>query len=662
MSFTPLRRYGPLVCAGLAAAACKDTVSPDKQVSVIEISPKSARLYSVGQQQQFTTILTTEAGTDGEGIPVTYVARDKSLIDVTPAGVATALKKGGSTYVVATAGGKSDSALVDVPTTSCGSVAPTTTVVGQVVTDIGGTGFCSAASTGEYAVIVHNTSFAGAGAVAVEVTGIAVGGPPTPAASLSRIVTGNDFGTALHQWRRDVAAEMRFRRQEAGLTASFAASARQWYANRPRRASFSYVPPSVGDMMHVNVNISGVSCTDSTMIDARVAAVSNSAIVLDDPRNPSGGKYTDAEYNEFAQAFDSVINPLDTTQFGSPTDLDGNQRVLIVFTKSVNERTPAGVDYYIGGLTNTRDLLPKAGGAQPCPASNQAEMFYMLVPDSAGVVNTNVFSKSFVTSVTEATLAHEYQHMINFARRRYINAATPQADEVLWLNEGLSHMAEELLYYRKSVRTPRSNIGGSSLSTANETWNQWVFYASGDFLNYDEYVFAPSTTSPFESGDDLATRGATWSFLRYLADQTMPADGRVWYNMVNSGESGVTNNQNRFGLTTASLTGMFRDFVVSTYTDDYVANVAARFTQPSWNMRSIYPRLNQIINASPPFAWPLNGTGLNDGETRNANIQAGGFKVYRFTGIAGANSYITVKGFGGSTLPTGVTISVVRTQ
>jgi len=661
MSLKPLRRFGPLVVAGLAVAACKDTVSPDKKVSVIEISPKSARLYSVGQQQQFTTILTTESGTDGEGIPVSYVARDKSLLEVTSEGVATALKKGGSTWVIATAGGKSDSALVEVPTTSCGSVAATALIVGQVATNIGDTGFCSAASTGDYTVIVHNTSLAGAGGVSVEVQGVAISSPPTTGASLSLAVPGNDFGKALHQWRRDVAAEMRFRRQEAAVAAPFAASARQWYASRPKRASFAAAPPNVGDLVHVNVNISGVGCTDSTMIDARVAAISNSAIVLDDPRNPTGGKYTDAEYNDFAQSFDSVINPLDTTQFGAPTDLDGNQRVLIVFTKAVNERTPAGVDYYIGGLTNSRDLLPKAG-AQPCPASNQAEMFYMLVPDSAGVVNTNVFSKSFVTSVTEATLAHEYQHLINFARRRYLNAGAPQVDEALWLNEGISHVAEELLYYRKSGKTPRSNIGGSDLSTANSSFNQWVYYASGDFLNYDEYVFAPSETSPFEAGDALATRGATWSLLRYLADQTMTSDGRVWYNMVNSGESGLTNVQNRFGLTTTSFTSMFRDFVVSTYTDDFVTNVAPKYTQPSWNMRSIYPRLNQIINSSPPFVWPMKGTGLNDAETRTANVQAGGFKVYRFTGLPGADSYIRVKGFGGTTLPTGVTISVVRTQ
>jgi hypothetical protein len=208
---------------------------------------------------------------------------------------------------------------------------------------------------------------------------------------------------------------------------------------------------------------------------------------------------------------------------------------------------------------------------------------------------------------------------------------------------------------------PRSNIGGADIPPRPPfDQSPWLYYASGDFLNYDEYVFATTQTSPFEAGDDLATRGASWAFLRYLADQTMPSDGHVWYDLVNSGETGLTNLTNRFGLNSAALTGKFRDFVVSTYTDDFVSNVATRFTQPSWNMRSIYPRLSQIVSQN--YTWPMNGTLLSDGEMRTTTIQAGAFKVYRFTGLTGADSYIRIKGFGGTTLPTGVTISVVRVQ
>ena len=75
--------------------------------------------------------------------------------------------------------------------------------------------------------------------------------------------------------------------------------------------------------------------------NARVAAASSAALILDDQTNPSGG-FTDAEYASFAAAFDTVVNPLDTQAFGTPTDLDQNSRVIILFTRAVNELTPAG--------------------------------------------------------------------------------------------------------------------------------------------------------------------------------------------------------------------------------------------------------------------------------------------------------------------------------
>src|SRR6185436_19892171 len=103
-------------------------------------------------------------------------------------------------------------------------------------------------------------------------------------------------------------------------------------------------------------------------------------------------------------------------------------------------------------------------GFATCPASNYGEMFYMLVPDSVGTVNGNVRSKTFVMGVTVATIAHEYQHLINAARRLYIlrQTGTSWVEEV-WLNEGLSHIAEELAYYRSSKNSPRGNLTASTI-------------------------------------------------------------------------------------------------------------------------------------------------------------------------------------------------------
>ena len=664
MSYPSWPRAGVALMLGLALVSCGgDKVGPEGTVSFIEIAPKTARLYTVGQQQVFTNTITTEAGTAGEGIPVGYISRDPSLVQVNSTGIATAQKKGGSTYIVVSAGGKSDSAFVEVPTTTCGSVTPVAVTTGQVITDVGATGFCSAASSGEYAVIVQNKSLATSGTSSIEISGSAIGTPPagSAGATFSKAVT-SPFGLT-RTMARDVAFEMRHRRAEATLDAMYGAGAKAWYDNRKRRASFSTAAPAVNDVMSINVQLGGTNdCTATPqLIDARVAAVSNSAIVLADPGNPSGG-YTDDEYNNIAQMFDSIINPLDVANFGAPTDIDNNGHILLVFTKVINSKTPSGSSSFVGGLTHSRDLLPKSS----CPGSNEAEMFYLLVPDSPPYTasNGNEFSKTFVNAVTDAGVVHEFQHLINFGRRRYLNPGAPQPSEEVWLNEGLSHTAEDLLFYRRSGRTPRTNFAGADINNQG-IFDAWRFYVLGNFLNFDEYIAAPNTTSPIQAGDATGTRGATFAFLRYLADQnfTNATDGTFWYDLVNKGDAGIVNLEKRLGnISDATLQGMLRDFTISLFADDFVSGIPAKYTQPSWDMRSMYPRLAQIYGLNPAtFYFPLTGVGLKDAETKTASLTAGGFQVYRFRGLSGTDSFIRVTGPSGSALPANITISVVRT-
>jgi hypothetical protein len=659
MSFSSWPRTASVLSLGLVLVSCGgDKVGPEGTVSFIEIAPKTKRMYTVGEQQLFTSTITTEAGTAGEGIPVGFVSRDPTLVLINSTGVATVQKKGGSTWIVVSAGGKSDSAFVEVPTTTCGSTAVTPMTVGQIVTDVGATGFCAGPSTGDYAVIVHNNSILPSGSSSIEVSGTAVGTPPAGGATFSQVVTSRPSFP-----QRDVGYEMGVRRAEENAARLFAADAKAWYENRKKRATYAVTAPAVNDVMPINVNVSGSNgCSETPqLISARVAAVSNSAIILADPGNPSGG-YTDTEYNEFAQMFDSIINPLDVANFGAPTDLDNNGRVLLVFTKVINSKTPSGSTSFVGGLTHSRDLLPKAS----CPASNEAEMFYLLVPDPTSPYTAsngnNFFTKAFVSSVTDASVAHEFQHLINFARRRYLNPGAPLPNEEIWLNEGLSHTAEDLLFYRRSGRAPRTNFTGGDINNQG-IFDHWRYYVIGNFLNFDEYLLTPNTSSPIQASDGTGTRGATWAFLRYIADHKFTSDGTFWNELVNMGDVGVVNLKNRLGnMTDAAFQAMFRDFVISLYTDDFVAGIPSKYTQPSWDMRSMYPRLTQIYQISPPLLFPLSGIGLKDVETKSATLISGGFQVYRFRGLSGADSFIRVTGASGSALPANITISIVRTQ
>src|SRR5439155_6057390 len=199
--------------------------------------------------------------------------------------------------------------------------------------------------------------------------------------------------------------------------------------------------------------------------------------------------------------------------------------------------SPGGI---VLGFYYIRDLLPKLSRFGNCPGSNEAEMFYVMVPDPNATVNGNARTKAFVQSVATGTIGHEYQHLINASRRIYVNNA-PQVDEEIWLSEGLSHIAEELLFYRASGRAPRTNIDGSLLANGSQTRTILDTYQRNNVARYRQYLLAPESNSPLSVDDALATRGATWSFLRYLADRTRSTDGNLWRLLVNSTLTGTPN-------------------------------------------------------------------------------------------------------------------------
>src|SRR5436190_1747936 len=83
---------------------------------------------------------------------------------------------------------------------------------------------------------------------------------------------------------------------------------------------------------------------------------------------------------------------------------DGNGRAIPFFTRSVNKLSPAGSGEVVLGFYYGRDLLPKQGPLGSCPGSNEAEMFYLLVPDPNGV-NGNIRKKSDVAATTNSVVA-----------------------------------------------------------------------------------------------------------------------------------------------------------------------------------------------------------------------------------------------------------------
>ncbi len=282
----------------------------------------------------------------------------------------------------------------------------------------------------------------------------------------------------------------------------------------------------VGDLVRVNVN-SADACSNGIYHVARVEAIGGKSMILADTLNPPGG-FTTTDYQRYAAKFDTLVYPVDEGAFGAATDIDNNGRIGIIFTRSVNELTPAGANSYVGGFTFSRDLFPKVANARAdaCPTSNQGEYFYALAPDPQGVVNGNKRTAGFVDSATVPVLAHELQHLINSSRKIYINTAATEFEDK-WLDEGLAHIAEELLFFRESGTTPRQNIDVTAIRASRVIVDAFNANMLGNAGRYRSYLVRPDSASPYAGDDSLSTRGAAWSWLRYLADQKVAGVTRV---------------------------------------------------------------------------------------------------------------------------------------
>ena len=558
-------------------------------------------------------------------------------------------------------GGAVTAACSDAPTsvnpdTSSTTSAPTTTTnctpltmtVGQVVAGLSASSTCFAAGTSaaEYALIPFNASTISTSTTSIQFTATGTAAPgisasliPSASASLDLIAAA-----ASPSSHPDRAFESRLRMLERSALPARISAARAWERGVSSGARLDAIPgtATIGQLLQLNAN-ADVACTSPTYRTGRVVAITNRAIVVADTGNPSGG-YTDAEYASMGAAFDTLIDPLDRAAFGDPSDIDHNGRIVLFFTKTVNDLTPKSSSSYIGGYFFARDLFPvtdQMSGLAACAGSNVGEMFYVMVPDPS---RGGAFAKANVASEVYATLAHEYQHLINASRRMYVNTAATDFEET-WLDEGLAHIAEELLFYRASGLSPRANIDVATLRTSSAIVDAFNNYEIENFGRYVEYLKSPSKYSPYADNDSLATRGATWAFLRSAADRRGSSDGDTWYQLVNSTTTGIANLQHVFGT---GVSDEIRDWATSVLTDD-MTGVSSAYQQPSWNFRSIFAALGNSV-------FPISTVSLLPG-TQPVTLTDGAAAYLRFTVPAGGLASVQW-----SAPATAVQFTVVRTR
>jgi hypothetical protein len=445
------------------------------------------------------------------------------------------------------------------------------------------------------------------------------------------------FETGLRERsRRDLSPLMEVARQVA-------------YTNRGK-LNFR-IPPHVGDQIQLNANPTA-PCINPEVRTGRVAVITRHAIVVADTANPPGG-FTDADYNYFGATFDTLIYPVDTRNFGESSDIDGNGRAILFFTSAVNTLTGPNKNSFVGGFFFSRDLFPRSdiSGAPTCETSNVAEMFYLLVPDPAGTINENVRTVDFVRQVTPGTLAHEFQHLINASRHLYVSRATSFED--VFLDEGLAHIAEELTFYAASGLTPRGNISEPTLQSSQSVSDAFDRFGVDNMRRFREFLLDPSGNSPYALNANLATRGATWSFLRYAADRIGGDDSSLWLGLANPppGIHGMLNLEHVIG---PDVSTWVRDWSIANYADDLIPGVLPTNGHPSWNFRSVIAAVNG--GEFPLAAEPLDGAAIS-----SVMISDGSAAYLRFgvgPGVTGG-ARITSRG---TEPPNGFYLSLIRTH
>jgi hypothetical protein len=454
-----------------------------------------------------------------------------------------------------------------------------------------------------------------------------------------------------NQPKRDDAFETALRQRSITELTPLMAHARAAKQENTGRFNLSAAVPQIGDLIKLNTNSSS-SCANPNLRTARVVAITDRAIVVSDTANPANG-FTTEDYQSFGSVFDTLVYPVDTLNFGAPTDIDNNQHVILFFTRAVNELTPPNQNFFVGGFFFSRDLFPvtASGAIQGCAGSNFAEMFYLLVPDPDGIVNQNVRTLDFVRSTTVGTLAHEFQHLINASRHLYVNLNPNFEDS--FLDEGLAHIAEELTFYRASGFAPGQNLNFQAIQSSQTSQSAFDNFGAANFRRFREFLTSPLITSPYASNSNITTRGAIWSFLRYAADRRGGSEHGMWFQLANP-PAGVHGLSNLTSSVTPDVSAWIRDWTIANYADDFATGAQPVDMYPSWNVRSMVSAVNQ-------GGWPLATPVLDTTSVTSVSIADGSAAYLRFGVAANAigGGRVTNRG---AVVPAGFALSILRTK
>ena len=335
-------------------------------------------------------------------------------------------------------------------------------------------------------------------------------------------------------------------------------------------------------------------CSQFDRVVARVRAVSAKVVIFVDTLAPAGGLDSTA-LDSIARLFDQRLYAIDTAAFGRESDIDSNTVVLVLMTNTVNKLVTASAcnaagGAFIAGFFFGADLDP---AFRTDPRSNKGEVFYSIVADPTGKLSCS-HSTADVEKFVPVTFIHEFQHMISFNQHVLVRGGT---GEVLWLNEGFSHYAEEL-GGRSYAVTPDAQVTMCLTGSI-----ECRFYA-GDLLDAYDYLDSTSThfLLPTAGIGTLAERGAAWLFVRYVVDKysvgsTMASWDTLTRSLVGTSQTGAQNITTVTGAPFATVVGRW---ALANYITDR-GGAPPELQYDSWNLHSVYAALHNANVFRKPY-------------------------------------------------------------
>jgi hypothetical protein len=199
-------------------------------------------------------------------------------------------------------------------------------------------------------------------------------------------------------------------------------------------------------------------------LEATLVAISSHSYIFVENSFVSSYEGVNGQGNALSESFDEVYER-EVPFFGSPSDVDNNQKIIVlILNVKVNSNN-------VAGFFSPLNWFPKSEDPSEIDFySNHADLIYIDV--------------DHVSGSGLATLAHEFQHLIQF---------NMDDSEDVWLDEGLSMYAEKLTGHDNTISDYVNNFNGfgSNIDLSLTYWR---------YENLNHY-------------------GASYLFLLYLSDR-----------------------------------------------------------------------------------------------------------------------------------------------